>query len=70
MSRSRNSRRGRKWSRAAQSCRNHGGCKWCEGNRLHRHSRSVPAPDPDDDFDAVMWAERELAAYQAEGMAP
>lgn len=19
----------------AYSCRNHGGCKWCEGNRLH-----------------------------------
>ncbi|UOG91547.1 MAG: hypothetical protein L3K52_15305 [Candidatus Thiothrix sulfatifontis] len=29
----------------ANSCRNHGGCPWCEGNRLHKHKRREPIPD-------------------------
>ena len=24
---------------AAHSCRNHGGCPWCEGNRLHKYRK-------------------------------
>lgn len=27
------------------SCHNNGGCPICEGNRLHRHARALPAPD-------------------------
>lgn len=27
------------------SCRNHGGCPWCEGNRLHKYRRREPIPD-------------------------
>lgn len=24
-----------------RSCRNHGGCLWCEGNRLHKYRAEV-----------------------------
>lgn len=24
-----------------RSCRNHGGCPWCEGNRLHKYRAEV-----------------------------
>jgi hypothetical protein len=27
------------------SCRNHGGCPYCEGNRLHKYKRREPIPD-------------------------
>ena len=27
------------------SCRPHGGCPWCLGNRTHKHKRREPAPD-------------------------
>jgi len=27
------------------SCDNHGGCRWCEGNRLHKHKRHEPIND-------------------------
>lgn len=23
------------------TCRNHGGCPWCEGNRLHKHKKQL-----------------------------
>lgn len=26
-------------------CRNHGGCEWCEGNRLHQRNKSERAAD-------------------------
>jgi hypothetical protein len=29
--------------RAAGSCNNHGGCPYCEGNRLHAQVRQAPA---------------------------
>lgn len=32
-----------------RSCRNHGDCPWCEGNRIHKHQRQLPADDPDDE---------------------
>ena len=25
--------------RVSKSCRNHGGCEWCEGNRLHKYKK-------------------------------
>ena len=25
-----------------RSCRNHGSCPWCEGNRTHRNERRKP----------------------------
>ena len=25
--------------RIDRTCRNHGGCPWCEGNRLHKHKK-------------------------------
>ena len=27
------------------TCRNHGGCPWCEGNRLHKHKRRAPSAE-------------------------
>ena len=24
----------------SKSCRNHGGCEWCEGNRLHKYKKA------------------------------
>ena len=29
------------------TCRNHGSCKWCEGNRLHKHKRRAPVKEED-----------------------
>ncbi len=23
------------------TCRNHGGCPWCKGNRLHKHKKGM-----------------------------
>ncbi|MBU0653702.1 MAG: hypothetical protein KJ914_01060 [Gammaproteobacteria bacterium] len=28
-----------------RTCRNHGSCPWCEGNRRHKHKRREPIPD-------------------------
>lgn len=25
-----------------KSCRSHGGCPWCEGNRKHKHKKKAP----------------------------
>lgn len=30
---------------ATVSCNNHGGCHWCEGNRLHKNKRNEPITD-------------------------
>ena len=30
-------------ARFARSCRNHGRCGWCVGNRTHQAKRNVPA---------------------------
>ncbi len=30
---------------AAASCRHHGGCGYCEGNRLHSTHKREPLPD-------------------------
>lgn len=35
------------------SCRNHGGCKWCEGNRKHKFVADESAAEIDDDDDAA-----------------
>lgn len=35
-------RGGKAWSKG---CRNHGGCSYCEDNRLHRHRRQQPQVD-------------------------
>lgn len=32
-------RKSKAWDR---SCRNHGHCSYCEGNRLHKHKRREP----------------------------
>lgn len=34
-------RRGSK--RFDKTCRNHGGCPWCENGRKHKHDRRAPA---------------------------
>ena len=34
------------------TCRNHGGCPWCEGNRLHKHKRRAPSAEDGENFDA------------------
>lgn len=31
--------------KAARSCLNHGGCEYCEGNRLHKHRRKASTLD-------------------------
>lgn len=28
-------------TRAAASCRNHGGCPYCQSNRMHRHNKKL-----------------------------
>jgi len=28
-----------------KSCRNHGGCPWCERNRKHKMISKIPLPD-------------------------
>lgn len=38
--------------RVDRSCRNHGGCSWCKGNRLHQAERAVPA----DERHQIEWA--------------
>lgn len=43
MSRSRRSK-----MRASRSCGNHGGCPWCEGNRLHCSAKRSVAADLED----------------------
>lgn len=35
------------------SCRPHGGCPWCERDRLHRHERHAPADEADQFRDAA-----------------
>ena len=30
---------------ATGSCHNHGGCPYCEGNRLHKHKRTMLIED-------------------------
>ena len=35
----------RKSQRFDKSCRNHGGCPWCEGDRLHKYQRRKPIED-------------------------
>lgn len=30
-----------KSKRFDRTCRNHGSCKWCEGNRLHKHKKRM-----------------------------
>lgn len=32
-----------KSKRFDKSCRCHGGCGWCEGNRLHNDKKKIPA---------------------------
>ena len=27
------------------TCRNHGSCPWCKGNRMHGNKKREPAPD-------------------------
>jgi hypothetical protein len=31
-----------------RSCRNHGGCPYCESNRLHKHKRREPIIFPEE----------------------
>lgn len=38
--------------RIDRTCRNHGGCPWCEGNRLHKYKRRTPWIEMDGDPDA------------------
>lgn len=49
------------------SCRNHGGCEWCEGNRKHKYDKSMKIAediyddwenDEDDDY-VPFWEEIE-----------
>jgi len=35
----------RKGKAVDSSCRNHGGCPWCEGNRKHKHKKQKPLED-------------------------
>lgn len=47
----------KKWSFAKsidKSCRNHGGCEWCLGNRTHKNKRRMEKADYED------YATREL----------
>jgi hypothetical protein len=31
-----------------KTCRPHGGCPWCEGNRKHSHEKREPVIEQDD----------------------
>lgn len=31
------------------TCRNHGSCKWCENNRLHKHKKALLKINPNID---------------------
>lgn len=35
------------------TCRNHGSCEWCKGNRLHKFRKN------EEDFDSDLYAENE-----------
>lgn len=32
-----------------RTCRNHGGCPWCEGNRKYRSLKRMPIVDKEDE---------------------
>ena len=36
----------------ATSCENHGGCRWCEGDRLHGTEKRKPIVEDEDDMTA------------------
>lgn len=38
----------RKSKRFDLTCRNHGACSWCRGNRTHANRRREPIADRDD----------------------
>ena len=33
-----------------KSCRNHGGCTWCENNRKHKHKRRTPIVESEEEL--------------------
>lgn len=37
--------RGKREATRGRSCGNHGGCPWCEGNRLHNDTKRRTASD-------------------------
>jgi hypothetical protein len=37
-----------------RSCRNHGGCPYCEGNRTHHNKRREPIEDCEEDHSDLL----------------